>query len=187
MRSLVGAHFFLQKTMPSSKNVQSLQEITEKVEKAQAIFLVDYAGLTHIQLEEFRKELTPVDAELSILKNTLVNIAFQEKNIDAKEQLKGPHAVLFAYSDPIGAAKVLVGFNKKNQLPVIKFGVFENALIDEGKITVLSTIPPKEVLIAKLLGLLNSPITSLVYDLNFNTQKLAQLLKAIEEKKAKSA
>ena len=54
-------------------------------------------------------------------------------------------------------------------------------------VTALSTIPPKEVLIAKLLGLLNSPITSLVYDLNFNIQKLAQLLKAIEEKKAKSA
>jgi large subunit ribosomal protein L10 len=173
--------------MPSSKNIQNLEEIKEKVGKANGIFLVDYAGLTHQQLEEFRIELSKVNAEIAILKNTLVNIAFQEKKIDAQERLKGPHAVIFAYEDAIGSAKALVAFNKKYQLPVIKFGVFENAIIEEGMITQLSTIPPKEVLLAKLLGLLNSPITNLVYDLNYNIQKLAQLLKAIEEKKAKSA
>ena len=79
----------------------------------------------------------------------------------------------------------MVTFNKKYQLPTIKFGIFENAIIEDGMIVQLSTIPPKEVLLAKLLGLLNSPITSLVYGLNFNIQKLAQLLKAIEEKKSK--
>lgn len=172
--------------MPSSKNVQSLEDIKAKLEKSQAVFLVDYAGLTHIQLEELRRELDGVQAEIGILKNTLVNIAFQERKIDATEQLKGPHAVLFAYEDPIGAAKVLVGFNKKYQLPVIKFGVFEDNIIDEGKITALSTVPPKEVLLAKLVGLLNSPITNLVYGLNYNTRKLAQLLKAIEEKKGQT-
>lgn len=171
--------------MPSAKNITSLANIKEKVEKAQAIFLVDYAGLTHMQLEEFRRDLATAKGEIEILKNTLVNIAFADKKIDASERLKGPHAVIFAYEDPIATAKALVAFNKKYQLPVIKFGIFENSIIEEGMITTLSTIPPKEVLIAKLLGLLNSPITSLVYDLNFNIQKLAQLLKAIEEKKGK--
>ena len=173
--------------MPSSKNVTSLEEIKNKLETAQAVFMVDYTGLTHIQLEEFRHDLATAKAEAAILKNTLVNIALQEKKIDAAEKLKGPHAVIFSIEDPIGAAKVILAFNKKYQLPIVKFGIFENQIIDEGKVTQLSTIPPKEVLIAKLLGLLNSPITSLVYDLNFNTQKLAQLLKAIEEKKAKAA
>lgn len=170
--------------MPSSKNITSLSEIKDRVGKAQSMFLVDYTGLTHIQLENFRHELATVKAEAVILKNTLVNIALQDKKIDAAEKLKGPHAVIFANEDPIGAARVIVAFNKKNSLPVIKFGIFENAIIEEGTITQLSTIPSKEVLLAKLLGLLNSPITSLVYDLNFNIQKLAQLLKAIEEKKA---
>lgn len=170
--------------MPSPKNIQSLEEIKNKLEKAQAVFLVDYTGLTHIQLEEFRRDLSEAKAEAQILKNTLVNIAFAEKKIDASERLRGPHAVIFANEDPIATAKVILNFNKKYQLPVVKFGIFENKIIEEGMVTELSTIPPKEVLIAKLLGLLNSPITSLVYDLNFNIQKLAQLLKAIEEKKA---
>lgn len=173
--------------MASQKNIQSLEEIKGKLEAAQAVFMVDYTGLTHIQLEEFRHDLATVKAEAAVLKNTLVNIAFQEKKIDASDQLKGPHAVIFANEDPIGTAKVILAFNKKYQLPIVKFGIFENNIIDEGKITQLSTIPPKEILIAKLLGLLNSPITNLVYDLNFNVQKLAQLLKAIEEKKAKTA
>ncbi len=170
--------------MASQKNIKSLEEIRAMLEKAQAVFLVDYTGLTHIQLEDFRRELATVKAEAIILKNTLVNIALQDKKIDAAEKLKGPHAVIFANEDPIGAAKVIVAFNKKNSLPVIKFGIFEDNIIEEGMVTQLSTIPPKEVLLAKLLGLLNSPITSLVYDLNFNIQKLAQLLSAIEKKKA---
>lgn len=169
--------------MPSSKNITSLEEIKGKLDSAQAVFLVDYTGLTHIQLEEFRHELATAKAEAAILKNTLVNIALQEKKIDASDRLNGPHAVIFANEDPIAAAKVILAFNKKYQLPIVKFGIFENNIIDEGMITTLSTIPPKEVLIAKLLGLLNSPITNLVYDLNYNIQKLAQLLKAIEEKK----
>ena len=173
--------------MPSTKNITSLEEIKAKLEKAKAVFLVDYTGLTHMQLEEFRRELYPLDAEMAILKNTLVNIAFQDQKIDAKDQLKGPHAVLFAYNDPIIVAKAIVSFNKKYQLPVIKFGIFENNIIDEGKITQLSTIPPKEVLLAKLLGTLNAPITNFVYGLNFNIQKLAQLLSAIEKKKGTSA
>lgn len=173
--------------MPSSKNITSLEDIKAKLEKAKAVFLVDYTGLTHIQLEEFRCELYPIDAEAAVLKNTLVNIALQDQKIDASENLKGPHAVLFAYSDPIAVAKVIVAFNKKYQLPVIKFGIFENNIIDEGKITQLSTIPPKEILLAKLLGTLNAPITNFVYGLNFNIQKLAQLLKAIEEKKSASS
>ncbi|OIP57623.1 MAG: 50S ribosomal protein L10 [Candidatus Levybacteria bacterium CG_4_10_14_0_2_um_filter_36_16] len=169
--------------MASQKNITSLEEIKQRLEKAQAVFLVDYTGLTHMQLEDFRHELATVKAEVVILKNTLVNIAFKDKKIDVTEKLKGPHAVIFANEDPIGAARVIVAFNKKNSLPIIKFGIFENNIIEEGMVTTLSSIPPKEVLLSKLLGLLNSPITSLVYDLNFNIQKLAILLKEVEKKK----
>ena len=112
--------------MPSSKNIQSLSEIKDRVQKAQSMFLVDYTGLTHQQLEEMRRELDSVHAEVVILKNTLVNIAFQEKKIDAKEKLAGPHAVIFAYEDSIGAAKVIVAFIPKagiNKKPAAKLPI----------------------------------------------------------------
>jgi large subunit ribosomal protein L10 len=180
--------------MPSQRNVQLLDIAKQKVDKATAMFFVDYAGLTHKQLEEARRELKDNDSEIAIIKNTLMNLALQEKKIDAKEKLQGPYATLFSYSDGIKTAKVLTAFVKKYGLPKIKFGVFSAKggsasgregweIIDEAMIVKLSTLPTREVLIAKLLGTLNAPISNFVYGLNANIIKLAQVLKAIEKSK----
>ncbi len=169
--------------MPSVKNIQQLEDVKQKVEKSTAMFFVDYAGLTHQQLEEARRELAAADAEVAIIKNTLMNLALQEKNVDAKSKLEGPQATLFSYGDGISTAKILAAFVKKHGLPKIKFGFFEGNLIDEAMVIKLSTLPTKEVLVAKLLGTLNAPISNFVYGLNANIVKLAQILKAIEEKK----
>jgi len=173
--------------MPSQKNVQQLDEVKQKVDKSTAMFFVDYAGLTHQQLEEARRELADNESEIAIIKNTLMAIALKEKNVDAKEQLQGPAATLFSYGDGIKTAKVLATFIKKYGLPKVKFGYFEDQIIDELMIDRLSKLPSKEILIAKLLGTLNAPISNFVYGLNANITKLAQLLKAIEEKKGQEA
>lgn len=169
--------------MPSQKNIKVLEEAKQKVEKSAAMYFVDYAGLTHQQLEEARRELKDNDSEIAVIKNTLMNIALQEKKIDAKERLQGPYATLFSYQDPVKTAKILTAFVKKYGLPKIKFGVFEGALIEESTIDQLAKLPAKEVLIAKLLGTLNAPISNFVYGLNANIQKFAMILKEIEKKK----
>src|SRR5690348_15546707 len=112
------------KTKPSKRNQQLLAEVQEKVAKAQAMFFVDYQGLTHQQLEEARKELRKNASEVAVVKNTLMNIALQEKEIDVKDKLEGAHATLFSYEDPVATAKILTAFYKKYQLPKIQFGVF---------------------------------------------------------------
>jgi large subunit ribosomal protein L10 len=127
--------------MPSQKNIQQLDEVKH---------------LTHQQLEEARRELSANESEIAIIKNTLLNIALQEKNVDAKAQLQGPQATLFSYGDGIKTIKVLTAFIKKYGLPKIKFGLFEDELVDEAMIVKLSTLPSKEILIAKLLGTLNA-------------------------------
>lgn len=170
--------------MPSEKNVQKLGSVRQKVDRATAMFFVDYAGLTHRQLEEARRELKESDSEIGIIKNTLMNLALQEKKIDTKDRLQGPFATLFSYEDPIKTVRVLAAFIKKYGLPKIKFGFFEGNLIDEAMVTKLSTLPSKEILIAKLLGTLNAPISGLVYVLNGNIQKLVLTLKAVENQKA---
>lgn len=170
--------------MPSQRNTQLLDEAKQKVEKATAMFFVEYTGLTHKQLEEARHELAANSSEMAVVKNTLMNIALSEKNINAKDSLTGQKATLFAYEDPIKTAKVLAAFIKKYGLPKISFGVFEGKIIDEATITALSKLPSREILIGKLLGLLNSPISGLVYTLNGNIQKLALVLKEIEKKKS---
>lgn len=172
--------------MPSQKNIQLLDEVKQKVDRATAMFFVDYAGLTHRQLEEARNELRANESEIAIVKNTLMNLGLQAKNVDAKEKLQGPHATLFSYGDPIKTTRVLAAFVKKHGLPKIKFGIFEGSIIDEATIERLSKLPSKDILIAKLLGTLNAPISNFVYGLNANIVKLAVVLKEIEKKKATS-
>src|SRR5690348_14188730 len=120
--------------MPSQKNIQNLETAKTKVDRATAMFFVDYAGLTHQQLEEARRELKDNDSEIAIIKNTLMNLALKDKKIEARERLQGPYATLFSYSDAIKTAKILTAFVKKYGLPKIKFGVFEGAIIEESTI-----------------------------------------------------
>lgn len=170
--------------MPSQRNVQLLDEAKQKVAKATAMFFVEYTGLTHKQLEEARAELSLNNAEMAVVKNTLMNIALTEKQIDVKDRLTGQNAILFSYEDPIKTAKVLAAFIKKYSMPKISFGIFEGNIVEEGVIVKLATLPSKEILIGKLLSILNSPISGLVYTLNGNIQKLALVLKEIEKKKS---
>lgn len=171
------------KHIPSQRNQDLLQIAKDKLNRAQAVFFVDYHGLTHKQLEEVRNSLREVGAEVAIIKNTLMNIALKEKDIDVESQLKGPAAVLFSYDDPLATAKILYAFFKKYNLPKIRFGVFEGRVVEESEIQKLSTLPSREVLLTQLVGLLNSPIRDLVYDLNYEISALVRILSEIQKKK----
>ncbi len=170
--------------MPSLKNQQLLEETRARRDKSSAMFFVDYQGLTHLQLEEARKALSDIDAELAITKNTLANIALKEKDVDASERLQGPLAVLYSYGDAVAVAKLLKDFAKKYELPKVKFGYFEGKILEEGDVKALASLPPREILLAKLVGTLQAPISQLVFNLNYPIVKLAYALKEIEKKKS---
>lgn len=169
--------------MPSSKNIEQLEVIKEKLNRATAVFFVDYQGLTHQTLEEFRRTLSDIDGEIAVLKNTLFNIALKEKDIDASEKLNGPHAMVFAYGDAAAVAKALMNFYKQYELPVIKFGVFENAIIEDDKVKAIADLPSREVLLSMLASALQSPMQKLVYDLKYPITGLAISLEQIKDKK----
>lgn len=169
--------------MPSQKNIEQLEQIKEKLNRASAVFFVDYQKLSHQQLEEFRRTLYDLDGEMAILKNTLFNIALQEKKIDASDRLNGPHAMIFAYSDAASVAKALMNFYKQYELPVIKFGVFENAIIEDDKVKAIADLPSREQLLGMLASALQSPMQKLVFDLKYTISSLAVALKEVEGKK----
>ncbi len=168
------------------KKEQLVAEMSDKVGKSKAMVLTNYQGMTHKQLEELKRSLKKANAELVVTKNTLLNRSLSEQKLPSVEDLSGQTATLFAYEDPILPLKELAKTIKALNLPVIKVGFFEGNLITADQVQRLSTLPSKEVLIAQLLGMMNSPITGLVRSLNWNMQKFAMTLKAIEEKKAQT-
>mgnify|MGYP005833614961 CR=1 FL=1 len=175
--------------MPSQETLQQKQqvvkELSEKMSSAQAMVFVDYRGLTVEQDTELRNALRKAGVEYKVVKNTLIRFAAKENNLDALEQyLNGPTAVALSAEDPVAPAKVISEFAKKYDKLQIKSGVVDKKVIDVEGVKALAELPPREVLIAKVLGGFNAPISGFVNVLNANIRGLVVALNAIAEKKA---
>ena len=149
-------------------------EIKEKLEKATSVVLSKYQGLTVEEDTVLRKNLREAGVEYKVYKNTLVTLAAKELGLEGiVEYLEGPVAIAFGYEDVTVAARVLNDFAKDHKKLELKAGIVEGVVYDTDKIKQLATIPSKEVLIAKLLGSIKSPISS-----------FARVINAIAESKA---
>lgn len=161
-------------------------EVTAKVTKAQAMVFTNYQGLTHQQLEGFKKNLKKADAEYVVIKNTLMKRALHDKNLseDDHAAFNQPTGTVFMYSDPVEPLKALAKLIKEVDLPKVKFGIFDGKVVNAEGVMKLSTLPPLPVLRAQLLGQMMSPIQGLHRALSWNMQSLVMTLNAIKEKKA---
>lgn len=173
-----------------SKNRQKKEtivaEVAEKVEKAKGMVFTNYQGLTHQQLEQFKRALKKVEAEYVATKNTLLMISLKDK-IDTeanKDKFTQPTATLFIYNDIVDPLKQLARMFKDFKLPIVKFGIIEGKLVTDTEVARLATLPPLPVLRAQLLGQIQAPISGLHRALNWNLQSLVMTLNAIKEKKS---
>eukprot|EP00831_Metopus_contortus_P062846 TRINITY_DN550_c0_g1_i8.p1 TRINITY_DN550_c0_g1~~TRINITY_DN550_c0_g1_i8.p1 ORF type:complete len:203 (+),score=40.39 TRINITY_DN550_c0_g1_i8:582-1190(+) len=136
-------------------------EIREKLEKAQAVVLTKYQGLTVEEDTKLRKDLREAGIEYKVYKNTLVTLAAKELGLDGIiEFLEGPVSIAFSYEDVTAPARILNDFAKTHKALELKAGIIDGEFYDKDKIEQLATIPSKEVLIAKLLGSIKAPISS---------------------------
>lgn len=136
-------------------------EIKGKLEKSKAVVLSQYQGLSVEEDTALRKNLREAGVEYKVYKNTLVTLAAKELGLDGiVEYLEGPVSIAFGYEDVTAAARVLNDFAKDHKKLELKAGIVEGEIYDADKIKQLASIPSKEVLIAKLLGSIKSPISS---------------------------
>lgn len=156
---------------------QKVKELTEKFQKAQAAILTSYIGITVEEDTELRKKMREAGVEYKVVKNTLTLRAAKEAGYPEIEQyLVGPVAIAFSYDDPTAPARVLASFAENHKAIELKAGIVQGQIFDTKKVIELSKIPPREVLIAKILGSFKAPLSNLVYVLN-----------AIKEKKEANA
>lgn len=175
--------------MPSKKVLQQKKEVvkglTEKVKAAKTIVLADYRGLTVEQDTELRNALRKAGVEYKVYKNTLTRFAMKENGMESIDPyLNGPTAIAMSDTDMIAPAKVLSEYAKKYEKLELKAGIVEGKVVGVNEIKALADLPPREVLIARVLGGFNAPISGLVNVLNGNLRGLAVALNAIAEKKA---
>ena len=161
-----------------------VNEIKEKLEKAASVVMVDARGLTVEEDSALRVALRKEGVQYKVRKNTLTKRAAAELGIEGLDAyLAGPTAVATSAESFTGAAKVLCEYAKKYKALEIKCGIVDGTVVDAEGVKQLAEMPPREVLIAKVLGGFNAPISGFVNVLNGNIRGLVVALNAIAEKK----
>lgn len=173
--------------MPSQKNLDQVKILTEKLEKAKSLVLADYRGLTVDKQQELRNNLREVGGELSVVKNSLLEIALKKTNFslpDNQLPIAGPTILLLSFEDEIAPLKILYNFAQENEIPKIKFGFLNHDFLEENKIETFAQLASREELQAKLVSLLSSPLRGTVYVLKGNLNKLVMILEELKKKKS---
>lgn len=170
-----------EKTLQAKREI--VEEIKEKISKAQSIVLVDYRGLNAEQLTELRKRYRSAGVEYKVYKNTMMRFAFKDAGYEEfNKYLEGPNAIAFGYDDPVQVAKITNEFAKENKNLEIKAGIVDGKVIDVQGVKSLAELPSREVLIAQVLGGFNAPLQGFVNVLQGTIRSLAIVLNAIKEK-----
>lgn len=169
--------------MNRDQKAATIDEIAAQIEGAEAIFAVDYRGISVAQAAELRGQLREADASFRIVKNRLTKIA-AEKSGEARldELLEGPTALAFVRGDTAMAAKAISNFGKEHEILAFKGGFMADLGLDEEKFKSIARLPGRDVLDGQLAGVVASPLTGLVRGLGSMVQGLALQLGQIAEK-----
>jgi large subunit ribosomal protein L10 len=161
----------------------AIQEIAAQIEESEAIFAVDYRGISVPQAAELRSKLREADASFRIVKNRLTKIAADQVGEERlPELLQGPTALTYVRGDTAQAAKAITTFNKEHEVLTYKGGFMDTTSLDETAFKSIAKLPGREVLNGQLAGVVASPLTGLVRGLGSMIQGLALQLGQIAEK-----
>ena len=170
--------------MPSVKNINSVKELSVKLDKAKAVYFTDYLGLDVVSVTKLRKNFVEKDVEFTVAKNTLIKLAAKEVGISGIDEfLEGPTAIAFGYEDPTGPARVIKEFLKDFDKPSVKGMIFDGEIFTSDQFDKIANLPSKEQLLSKLVGMLNSPMSKLSSVLNSSVSGLLGRLTQLNSKK----
>jgi len=163
---------------------QLVQVLHDELDKSQAVFVTDYMGLNVERITKLRRDISGAGGSYQVVKNTLLRRASEGTPVTGIGQFfTGPTAIAIAHSDAVAVAKALVNFAKDNEQLEIQGGILGERPMTAADIQELAKMPPREVLLARMLGSLNAPVSNFVGVLAAIVSQLVYVLKAIENKK----
>lgn len=170
--------------MNRTDKAKVVESLHNSLKGARSAFLIDFRGLKVVDATELRRRIKRARAGYKVVKNTLARRAFKDTALDQlSEQLRGTTAIAYSKDDPVALARLLTEFARSVPAIAFKAGLVEGRLVQADQIAEIALIPPREELIAKLLFLLNTPVSRLAAVLNAPLRNLASGLKQIAEKK----
>lgn len=166
------------------EKVAKIAEVKELLTNSKCTILVDYCGLTVAQDTKLRRAMRQAGVKYSVVKNTFIRIAAQEAGIEGLEgYLEKNTAIASSPEDPVAVAKILTEFAKDNKVMTIKAGILDGKVISTEDIKALASLPSREVLLAKMLGSMMSPISGLANVLQGTIRNFVYVLDAVRKEK----
>jgi large subunit ribosomal protein L10 len=163
-------------------------DLSEKLSRSPFLLVADYQHMKVDQFSELRNRLAPAGAELRVVKNSFLKRAIGSAGLpDVGGELKGQTAIVLGEKDVAPVAKILKSFAAEFKIAALKIGVVDKSVLSTKDVETLADLPPRDVLLGQLLGLLLSPMTQLARLLNEPAASLARLLNAKAEKEGKPA
>lgn len=159
-----------------------VQSYAEMLSQSQGVIFTDYRGLTASQIQIVRNKLREINSPYHVIKNTLLERALQQAGLPVPEEvLQGPVATGFCYTELPATAKALIDFTKEFEAFEIKGGLLGNKVVDVAGVKALASLPPREVLLAQVVGSFQAPISGLVTALGGILRSLMYVLQARKE------
>jgi large subunit ribosomal protein L10 len=156
-----------------------VSDIREKLQASPYLLIVDFSGLKVPHFETLRSRLSDAGSRISVVRNTFLRIAAEDLNLpELGQSMSGQTAMVTGEEDICAAAKIIKSFAAEFKMPALRAGVLDNAVLSASQVEELAELPSKDVLRAKLLGLLQTPASQFVRVLNEPGASLARVLKA---------
>src|SRR5256714_3701865 len=170
--------------MARPEKVATVEEIKEKLEGARAAVLTEYRGLTVSELANLRASLRAAEAEYKVYKNTLARRAAEEAGLaELVSLLEGPTAITFVKGDAVAVAKALRDYSRTNAHLVVKGGLLGTRVIQPSDVAALADIEPRDVLLARIAGGFQAPLTKAAGLFQAFTRNMAYGIKALIDKR----
>lgn len=167
------------------EKAETVGAVHQLLKSAKMAIVTEYRGLSVAQMTRLRREIRDASGEYQVIKNTLVRRALIDTAFgDLEKLLEGPNGWVFAYEDPVMLSKALCKFADDNDKLRIKGGVFEGRFMDPAGVKVLSQMPSKPELQAKLLAMINAPATQLVRLIQEPGSRVVRLVESLRKSKS---
>ena len=161
-----------------------VSELKDLMTGSKGVILVDYCGLTVAEDTDLRRKMREAGVTYMVAKNTFVRIAAKEAGIEGLDSfLEHNTALAFSAEDPVAPAKILSEFAKDHKALEIKAGILDGAVIGLDEVKALADLPSREVLLAKLIGSMQAPISGLVTVLHGTLRNFVYVVDAVRQKK----
>lgn len=174
--------------MPTAQKARVIEETGERFKRSKGILFTEYRGLKVKEIQLLRRQLSDKGGELQVVKNTLFGLAAGEGAATLTEKLKsGPTAVVFVYENETDCAKVVTDFAKTHKNLVVKGGLISGKVIDDKGVDELGKLPPRDILIAQVIGVIAAPLSGLVGTIEALYAEPIRVIGAVADKFAEPA